>query len=219
MTLSRSALRRIYDRVGRWQDTQSVYEAPALEALVAHAPFDTTHALFELGCGTGRFAARLLRNHLPSSARYVGVDLSATMTRQARRRLAPFAPRASVRHTDGGLRFPDPDDAFDGAVATYVLDLLPPDDIQTVLAEFHRLLRPGSPLCLAGLTHGHTVVSRGTSMLWSAVHRVAPALVGGCRPLDTRPFLDADDRWRVEHHCIVTGAGIPSEVIVARAHP
>lgn len=217
MTLSRPALRRIYDRVGRWQDTQSVYETPALDALVANAPFGTMHALFELGCGTGRLAARLLRNHLPSNARYVGVDLSATMTRHARHRLVPFSPRASVRHTDGRLRFPDPGNAFDGVLATYVLDLLPPNDIQTMLDEAHRLLRPDGRLCLAGLTHGQALVSRGASALWSAVHQIAPALVGGCRPLDSRPFLQADGRWHVEHHDIVTGAGIPSEVVVARA--
>ena len=33
----------------------------------------------EFGCGTGRLAERLLRDHLPDAATYVAVDSSSTM--------------------------------------------------------------------------------------------------------------------------------------------
>lgn len=215
-TLSRSALRRVYDRVGAWQDTQRVYEAPALDALAAHGRFGEVHALFELGCGTGRFAARLLRHRLPPSACYCGTDLSATMVARARNRLAPFAHRASVRHTDGRLAIPAARGAYDGVLTTYVLDLLPPADIRRFVAEAHRVLSEGGRLYVAGLTQGTTPLTRATSWLWQQVHRQAPTLVGGCRPLDTRPYL-APTQWRVAHRSVVSGAALSSEVLIAVA--
>lgn len=41
--------------------------------------FETATHVFELGCGTGRFAERLLERHLPATARYKGIDLGPTM--------------------------------------------------------------------------------------------------------------------------------------------
>lgn len=207
-------LRRVYDRVGAWQDTQAVYEAPAFNALVACGQWGRVGSLFELGCGTGRLAARLLRDGLPANARYTGVDLSPVMVRRARTRLAPYAPRAAVRRTNGRVRFSDAAATYDGVLATYVLDLLAPAAIRRFLAEAHRLLAPGGRLFLAGLTHGTAPLARLASWGWKQVHRIAPSIVGGCRPLDSRVYL-TEAAWRIQVRRTVTGAGIPSEVIVA----
>lgn len=215
-TLSRSQAQAFYDRIGPHQDTQSFYERPALDALVEHARFDDAHALFELGCGTGRFAARVLRDYCPPDAHYTGVDLSSTMVDLARRQLAPFAPRADVIHTDGRLRWDRPGGSYDRVLATYVLDLLSDDDVEAFLDEAHRLLTRHGRLCLAGLTWGQTPLSRVAARVWDAVHAWNPHLVGGCRPMAVQSRL-LPERWRVRHAEVVTGWAIPSEVLVAEA--
>ena len=63
--------KRLYDRLGSGQDWQCFYENPAIGELIAHSAFDSPHSVFEFGCGTGAFAARLLQRHLPVDARYV----------------------------------------------------------------------------------------------------------------------------------------------------
>jgi ubiquinone/menaquinone biosynthesis C-methylase UbiE len=214
-TLSRADVEAVYDRTGAWQDMLALYKGPALNALVARGAFETARSLFEIGCGTGRFAHRLLREHCPPEAEYRGVDLSDTMVRLARDRLAPMDGRATVRKTDGGLTFEAPDGAYDRIVATYLLDLLPQGDIHTLLGESHRLLGADGRLCVAGLTWGRGLLARGVSTGWKALHAVFPRWVGGCRPLRVRALLD-ERRWRVEHHSVVTGWGVPSEVLVAR---
>ena len=212
--LSRSEVKAHYDRVGAWQDTQAFYEAPALDALISAGDFHGVASVLEIGCGTGRLAERLLRTHCPPHARYEGYDLSRTMVRVARGRLAPFEDRATVRQTDGRLTFDRPDGEHDRVVATYLLDLLSREDAQTFLGEAHRLLRPGGRLCLAGLTRGRSWLSRGVSRLWDALHRLRPEWVGGCRPLRRRTLLD-DARWSVRTHTVVRAWGVPSEVLVA----
>src|SRR5262245_2988807 len=98
---------RFYDRFGANQDLQ-FYENGALARIVASADFDHASAVFELGCGTGRLAERLLRERLPKEAHYVGVDISTTMVGLARERLSPWRGRVDVRHGDGSTRWPDP---------------------------------------------------------------------------------------------------------------
>lgn len=211
--LTRDEAREFYDRFGGRQDAQASYEDVALDALVAHARFDAARAVFELGCGTGRFARRLIESHLPDDATYAGVDLSATMIELARRRLTPFEERATVRLTDGSPRQDLDDAGVDRFVSNYVLDLLPEADIRAVVDEAYRVLAPGGLLAVTGLTHGATPASRVVMAIWRVVHRLRPRLVGGCRPIVARDFLD--DQWEVVHHGSVVARGLTSEVLVA----
>jgi ubiquinone/menaquinone biosynthesis C-methylase UbiE len=168
----------------------------------------------ELGCGTGRFAASLLRESLPPDATYLGLDASGTMVDLARRRLAEFAPRAQVHHTDGAPRIEAPDAAFDRFVLTYVLALLSPEDIGAVFAEAHRVLAPGGLLGLVGLTLGECGAARAVSWLWEQVHRLRASLVGGCRPLEILSFLPTEN-WKVRHRGVVAPYAIASKIVVA----
>src|SRR3954468_15500521 len=95
-TLTTDEARGCYDRIGVRQDTQRFYEDAALDLLVAHADLGTARRGFEFGCGTGRFAVRLLANVLPPDATYRGIDISPTMVRIASGRRARWAERASV---------------------------------------------------------------------------------------------------------------------------
>ena len=212
--LTREQARRVYDRIGARQDTQAFYEDRATEILVEHGRFDTAHRVLEFGCGTGRFAARLLSRHLPGDARYRGLDLSPTMVRLARERLAPFGERAEVVLTDGSPPASEPAASRDRIVSNFVLDLLAEDDIAAVIAEARRILEPGGLLCLSGLSTGTGPLSRLLARAWSGVHALQPALVGGCRPLELRSWLSAAE-WRVRHHAKLAPFGVPSEAVVA----
>ena len=124
--LSPEEAKRFYDRLGSGQDWQHFYENPATNQLFAHAGFDSAHAVFEFGCGTGAFAADLVQRRLPADARYVGLDISSTMVSLARKRLKPWSERARVYQTDGSPRIPEPDASFDHFVPpTCSICLLP----------------------------------------------------------------------------------------------
>lgn len=213
--MSRSDVERFYDRVGVWQDTQRFYEDAAIDALVSHGEFEKVGSILEVGCGTGRVAEQILSDCAPPDARYRGFDLSKTMVRLSYERLARFGDRVAVAKTTGGLRFDEPDASFDRVVATYVFDLLSPDDARTLLDEAHRLLCPTGCFCVAGLTRGAGVLSTLVSRVWATVHAIRPQWVGGCRPVEMRSWL-CPERWSVAYRTTVTPWGIPSEVLIAR---
>jgi ubiquinone/menaquinone biosynthesis C-methylase UbiE len=214
--LDAPAVRRFYDRFGSMQDRQAFYENPGLEVLTREGAFAEARRVFEFGCGTGRFADRLLSRDLPPDARYEGVDLSSTMVDLTTRRLARFGERAHVTHTEGDVRFPFPDASFDRVVATYVLDILGEDRIRELLAEAHRLLSRDGLLCTLALTRGCSVPSRLLSRAWSGLYALSPSLVGGCRPIAVSDFLDSA-LWRQRHRSVVVAWTVPSEVLVAAA--
>lgn len=215
MLLEPSEAETFYDRFGKKQDSQRFYEDRALDDLVTHARFNEARSVFEFGCGTGRFAARLLSSQLPTSATYLGVDISSTMIDLAKECLGKYGQRAHVLKSDGNIRFPVANDSVDRVVATYVLDLLSEANIEAFLQEALRSLDTGGRLCVAGLTHGVTFLSRAVSSAWALVHRVRVSSVGGCRPIRVSQYIDPDC-WDLEYENVIVAYGIPSEAVVAR---
>jgi SAM-dependent methyltransferase len=206
--------RRVYDRIGRFQDWQVIYEGRAIRELLHAASFHSAKSVFEFGCGTGAFAARLLKAHLPPDCRYVGVDISPTMLRLATARLTPWAARAVVKISDGSSVLAEADVTFDRFVSNYVFDLLAPEYAASIISEAHRVSVDGGKLCLVSLGHGTSGLSRVVSGLWERVWERKPELVGGCRPVDLRSLLEPD-KWAIEHFKDVVSFGLSSEVVVA----
>ena len=98
----------VYDRIGWLQDTQLVFEAPALARLTADGRLSEAHYPVEIGCGTGRFARDLLTKVCGPQCRYVGLDVSPRMCRIATARLSRWSARARVMQVDGTLPLPLP---------------------------------------------------------------------------------------------------------------
>lgn len=220
-TLSHSAARAFYDRFGARQDRQSWYEEPAIARLLEQARPALARSAIELGCGTGRLASRLLHDHLPPEASYLGLDSSRTMVELARQRTVTFGARCEIRPTSGSLLLTEVADPvatghrqFDRFFACYVLDLLTAQDIRLAMDQASHLLAPGGLLCLTGLTPGDSLIASMVSRLWSVVQHVRPVLVGGCRPVRLVSYLDRR-KWRLRHRSVVTPWQLASEIVVA----
>jgi ubiquinone/menaquinone biosynthesis C-methylase UbiE len=211
--LSRRQARDFYDRLGSKQDWQRFYEDPAVADLIAHLSLGAATSVIEFGCGTGRMAESLLAHHLPSEATYSGIEISSTMARLAKRRLARFGTKARVVLTKGEIQLDVKASSFDRFLSTYVLDLLTEDDIRSLVAEAHRVLVPSGLLGVVSLTHGFTPLSRVFERAWMSIFRVRPGLVGGCRPISLEDFIHAG--WNIRHSEKTTSFGVPSEVLVA----
>jgi ubiquinone/menaquinone biosynthesis C-methylase UbiE len=115
--MSKQQARSFCDQFGARQDWQRFYEGPAIRDLLAHEAFEKTEATFQLGCGTGRFAERLLARSLPESATCSCFDFSSTMVALTQGRLAKYHNRAEVHFTDGSPKLALRDSRFDRVVA------------------------------------------------------------------------------------------------------
>ena len=213
-TIDQAQARRFYNAFGVKQDAQAFYEDVAIARLMAHLDIRRAQDLIEIGCGTGRLAARLLGQELGPEARYTGVDISDTMIELARSRTLAWPGRASLLRGDATSELDFEPGSFDMAVSTYVLDIFAEADIRALQANLHRWLRPGGCVGLVSLTDGDSALTRAVSGLWRTIHRIRPLTLGGCRPISIEALLDGD-LWRVTHKSTVRAFGLCSEVLVA----
>jgi ubiquinone/menaquinone biosynthesis C-methylase UbiE len=98
--------------------------------------------ILDVGCGTGLFASRI-RERFPRT-QVVGLDLSAGMLRQAHCRMS----RAGGLHQVQGdsQRLPFASNTFDAITCSHSFHHYPRQD--RVVAEMHRVLRPGGKLLI-----------------------------------------------------------------------
>ncbi len=213
--LSHLQARSFYDAFGERQDTQGFYEDPALDALTANAEFHRARAVFEFGCGTGRYAEELLGTHLIDAASYMAVDLSATMVRLSNERLTRFKDKIDITQTSGETKLAPADRSIDRFVANYVFDLLPDNEIAEVVAEAERMLTDDGMLCLVSLAKDKGLLSGLITGAWQRISSIYPQAVGGRRPLELKDYLPPD-RWQTLYSEVVTSWFIPSEVLIAK---
>ena len=124
----------IYD--GHWGATIDPTHRRMLDRFLALCP--PRARLLDAACGTGKYWPLLLGE----GRSLLGVDQSAGMLDRARLKF-PAVPTEQL-----GLQELAYEEAFDGIICIDALELLPPEDWPRALANFHRALRAGGPLCV-----------------------------------------------------------------------
>lgn len=170
-----------------------VYRAGRVKGIAALAPSHGDQVL-DLGCGTG-LNFGLLRQRVGPSGTIVGIDRSAEMLRQARRRAAkrgwdniilieadavvldPSAIRAMILAQGGSAQ-------SDAALATYSLSLMP--DWRKAWANLTTLLDTGARVAVVDMQ-----VPEGWARLLTPLARAACALGGA--DITAHPWLAVEE--------------------------
>lgn len=217
MEQSSSSLEAYYDQYGSEQESQAYYEDPAFDWLIARGAIGdgVPVSLAEFGCGTGRFARRVVQAQDGAEFAYRGFDVSGTMVDLTREALAPQVADLDVRKTGGQALVPLADSSVSHFACTFVLDLLPDEQQQTLLHEANRVLQPGGFALLASLDSEARGFAKLTGVLWKVVYTLVPMRVGGCRPVALLGMVDRSPLTFAEAHAFsVRGLGV--RCVVAR---
>lgn len=99
--------------------------------------------VLDVGSGPG-FLVESLADELGESGFVAGVDISEPLLDYARTHCA-HADRIEYRHGDA-TALPYPAASFDAVVCSQVLEYI--DDVDTAIAELHRVLRPGGRVAI-----------------------------------------------------------------------
>ena len=170
--------------------------------------------VLEVAVGPGVTLTEILKRVDRATVVY-GVDLSPRMLEKARRRVSA-AGYANVDLREADTRqLPFPDGAFDVLYNSYMLDLIPLQDLPVVLSEYARVLKPGGRLVLVNMSKENGS-SRGW---WERLYallpaRWAPYVLGGCRPVLVEGLVSAAGFCEVQREYI--RHVVPSEIVTAR---
>ena len=166
-------------------------------------------AVLEVATGTGVQLVELGRRN-PSGVT-VGIEPADGMLAQARKRLAAAGISQRVELLRGSaLGLPFEDQSFDLVVNSYMLDLLPRDEIPRALGEFSRVLRPGGRIVLSNMTIGERRLHR----VWDALYARGINLTANCRGVLAAPVLEELGFEEVRREYL-SRLGFPTEIVTA----
>jgi ubiquinone/menaquinone biosynthesis C-methylase UbiE len=145
MSYQTSEAREEFDRWSRRYDRsllQKFLFKPS-HRMILEALAPDSRNILDVGCGTGRFAARLLKHF--AEARVWGVDLSSGMLARCQDRCLSLDGRLQVVQGDSE-RLPFADNTFDAVTCAHSFHHYPHQE--RALQEMHRVLRPGGRLVI-----------------------------------------------------------------------
>ena len=193
MSLRRNLLHRLMSE-NPFQPATSLWRSIELAVVVEHGlPRGTG---LDLGCGDGKLM-RILLDAAQASPDLVGVDIDPLETRDA----AASGVYRRV-HTAPGAALPEPDATFDFAFSNSVLEHI--DEIDPVMAEVARVLRPGGAFVFTVPSDGFHGCLAGPLLPWIDRTRYLASIDRRC--LHRRYWGEAE--WRaclarsgMELHC------------------
>jgi demethylmenaquinone methyltransferase/2-methoxy-6-polyprenyl-1,4-benzoquinol methylase len=199
-------LAKTYSRLAFLYDLwTSITETKSLRAALLSAAIRDGESVLEVAVGTGIILREvLLRN---PSGRNVGIDHTAAMLRRARRKAERTGVPFTLEVGDArNMRFDDR--SFDVVLSANMLGLLRKSDIERVLGEMQRVLRPGGRIVLVTMTRPDQPLSR-------LIYHVGAKWLGGWSDVQLEPFVRSTGFQEVKREVVIQ-FGIPSELLIAR---
>jgi phosphatidylethanolamine/phosphatidyl-N-methylethanolamine N-methyltransferase len=140
--MQEASTRKIYDfHSGFYDATFGRLVRKRVATAIGHMNIGPEHTVLDLGIGTGQSL-----NHYPTQGRIVGVDLSAGMLREARKKIAERGmTNASVFQADA-MRLPFADDTFDHVFISHVISVV--SDPFKLVMEAQRVAKSGARIII-----------------------------------------------------------------------
>lgn len=206
--LGKDDVRGIYSKIaGLYDFWAGPTERRARDLAISLAAIRDGEAVLEVAVGTGFGFAEILKRN--PSGRNEGVDLTPAMLEKARIKAAKVGGNFNLAIGDA-YALPFADASFDLVMNSYMFDLLPEQDFPLVLAEFHRVLKPGGRLILTNMTKA----KRWWQGAAEAVYRLNPSWMAGCRGVVLEPYVARVGFGSISRD-FLTQCTFPSEVIRA----
>lgn len=203
--LSTAQVKRIYDRIARTYERRTTpFESRARARVLDIVASLQAERILEVAVGPGAAFAKILG--VNSQGLTVGLDISRKMLAEATTKAQRGGHKSYVLLQADARRLPLPNESFDLVTNSYMLDLLPVEDIRNVLSEF----KPGGTLVLVNMTHSGSLLIR----TWEWLYGRNPSLFWGCRAVLAAPFLEEAGFDNVQRE-VITQLTFPSEVLRA----
>jgi hypothetical protein len=207
------AVGRRFDRLGLGLPLMNAIDRKAYNALLDDAMSGSPERILEIGGGNGLLALRALMERAPNSVEYCMTEASPRLASYAARRLNAFGRRASVLLATTQLPLPIRGE-FDVIMSAFVFDTMTDSEAIQLFERIRGHARPAARLWLLNTHGGSTPLTRCGMGVWRMLHRFHPLLVGGSRPVDFRPLLQASG-WSIDKERVVESWGFSSQILGA----
>jgi len=207
--VAQSDVGSVYDTLSHVYDLWGILtESRARKRAIELAAIQDGQNILEVAVGTGLAFKEIVKKN-PTGTN-VGIDLSDGMLAKAKNKLASVSGANYSLAKGTAFDLSAPSGSIDLLMNSYMFDLIAYEDMDKVLAEFKRVLKPGGKLVLVNMTEGESIWTR----IYELVYRLYPKAIGGCRGVTLSEKLKEQGftvARREYYHQLL----FPSEVIVA----
>lgn len=184
--IKKSDVPKIYQKVASIYDLWGqLTESKARKRCLELADVRDGESVLEIAVGTGLAFVEILR--MNPTGQNEGVDLTEDMLSRAKQKAQRLGATNYSLKTGDAYHLEYTDNSFDLLINNYLFDLLPESHFSVVLAEFHRVLRPGGRIVMVNMTKPE----HWYNSIWEIVYRINPAWIGGCRGVYLKPYLES----------------------------
>ena len=187
ITFDEEAAKKKFDHVSRYYFwIMGAIEIKPNNIALKMADIKNGEKVLDIGFGTGWVLERMVPQVGKEHTTY-GLDYSEGMKRVALENLKKKQLDTSVDLATANIKaMPYEDDTFDLVFISFVLDLLPQEDISKALAEAKRVVKPGGRLIIVSMTKQGGGIYRAARWLYEWMYYKWPTILGyrtSCRPL------------------------------------
>ena len=213
VTRSKAVAKASYDRLSRWYDWIAGWsERKAVECGLKQLHALEGETVLEIGYGTGRSIVALA-HAVGETGHVVGIDISEGMRRVATARVerAGLSDRVELLCGDAATLSYEAD-SVEAIFMSFTLELFDTPEIPLVLAQCHRVLRPGGRIAVVSMLKK---TKRGAMVrLYEWAHKKMPKVVD-CRPIHADRAM-AEAGYQVTQRHEMRMWGLPVSVVLAK---
>ena len=200
---------RLYDRTAWFYDTWAfLTESKTQNRALEIADIQNGTTILDVAVGTGRLFQQIVKQN--PNGNNIGIDISKGMLAKAKSKLAKQANQNYSLEIGSAFDINMDDNSIDILFNNYMFDLIPFNQMDAVIEEFKRVLKPSGKLVLVNMTKGE----RFGAGLYELIYRFSPSLMGGCRGVQQSEIL-TQHGFQVISREYVQEMFFPSEVILA----
>ena len=200
---------RLYDRTAWFYDFWAILtESKAQSRALQIADIQNGTTILDVAVGTGRLFQQIVKQN--PNGNNIGIDISKGMLAKAKSKLSIQGSQNYSLEIGSAFDIKMDDDSVDILFNNYMFDLIPFNQMDAVIEEFKRVLKPSGKLVLVNMTKGE----RFGAGLYELIYRFSPSLMGGCRGVQQSEIL-TQHGFQVISREYVQEMFFPSEVILA----
>ena len=200
---------KLYDGNAWFYDAWAILtESKAQKWAIEITNIQNGTSILDVAVGTGRLFREIMKRN-PSGQNY-GIDISRGMLAKAKNKLSIQGSQNYSLEIGSAFDINMDDDSVDILFNNYMFDLIPFDQMDNIIKEFKRVLKPGGKLVLVNMTKGEKIGAN----IYEFLYRISPKLMGGCRGVQQSELL-TQHGFQVKSREYVQQMLFPSEVILA----
>mgnify|MGYP001053720998 FL=1 len=200
---------KLYDRTAWFYDIwASLTESKAQKRAIEIAEVQNKTTILDVAVGTGRLLRKIVKQN-PDGKNY-GIDISEGMLAKAKMKLSKLGNQIYSLEIGSAFDIRMDDGSVDILFNNYMFDLISFDQMDNVINEFARVLKPSGKLVLVNMTKAEQFGAG----LYERIYRISPPLMGGCRGVQMFDLL-TEHGFKVITREYVQQMLFPSEVILA----